>query len=246
MKPDLSCELLELLPPIYREIEDYQQICAAEKNQFERLADGVHRVQDNFFVQTMDEDSVSRWERVFHIRALPSTETMAFRRQRVLSRLRTRPPFTLGFLYQQLDELIGARRWDCEVDYPAYSLTIRADAEKEASRTELPHLVNQIKPAHIAFCLCLVYDPTTIPIYAASAPCSAVTTCTVRIPGVIGPKEVTGRAYAVSAASSTRVQATVALPGVIGPKAVSAPALAGSRLANTRETITIKIGGITI
>lgn len=82
--------------------------------------------------------------------------------------------------------------------------------------------------------------------YAASAPCSAVTTCTVRIPGVIGPKEVTGRAYAVSAASSTRVQATVALPGVIGPKAVSAPALAGSRLANTCETITIKIGGITI
>lgn len=82
--------------------------------------------------------------------------------------------------------------------------------------------------------------------YAAAAPCSAVTTCTVRIPGVIGPKEVTGRAYAVSAASSTRVQATVALPGVIGPKAVSAPALAGSRLANTRETITIKIGGITI
>lgn len=82
--------------------------------------------------------------------------------------------------------------------------------------------------------------------YAAAAPCSAVTTCTVRIPGVIGPKEVTGRAYAASAASSTRVQATVALPGVIGPKAVSAPALAGSRLANTRETITIKIGGITI
>ena len=71
-------------------------------------------------------------------------------------------------------------------------------------------------------------------------------TCTVLIPGVIGPKEVTGRAYAASAASSTRVQATVALPGVIGPKAVSAPALAGSRLANTRETITIKIGGITI
>lgn len=134
MKPDLSCELLELLPPIYREIEDYQQICAAEKTQFERLADSIHRVQDNFFVQTMDEDSVSRWERVFHIRALPSTETMAFRRQRVLSRLRTRPPFTLGFLYQQLDELIGAGRWDCEVDYPAYSLTIRADAEKEAHR----------------------------------------------------------------------------------------------------------------
>lgn len=53
MKPDLSCELLELLPPIYREIEDYQQICAAEKAQFERLADSVHRVQDNFFVQTI-------------------------------------------------------------------------------------------------------------------------------------------------------------------------------------------------
>lgn len=107
-------------------------------------------------------------------------------------------------------------------------------------------LVDAMSPQNLFLQYIAYLEEAHLTAYAAAAPCSAVTTCTVRIPGVIGPKEVTGRAYAVSAASSTRVQATVALPGVIGPKAVSAPALAGSRLANTRETITIKIGGITI
>ena len=107
-------------------------------------------------------------------------------------------------------------------------------------------LVDAMSPQNLFLQYIAYLEDAHLTAYAAAAPCSAVTTCTVRIPGVIGPKEVTGRAYAVSAASSTRVQATVALPGVIGPKAVSAPALAGSRLANTRETITIKIGGITI
>jgi len=192
MKPDLSYELLELLPPVYREIEDYQQICAAEKAQFRQLAESIQLVQSNFFVQTMDEDSVSRWEQVFHIQASPSTETLKFRRQRVLSRLRTRPPYTLGFLYQQLDELIGSGQWTCDVDYPAYALTIGANAEKRSNRSELMHLVNQIKPAHVAFHLILFFEPVRPPAHLAAATCSTSIQMSVRMPRIeVKAKEVT-------------------------------------------------------
>ena len=124
--------------------------------------------------------------------------------------------------------------------------TASATAAQYGFNADTMELVDAMSPQNLFLQYIAYLEEAHLTAYAAAAPCSAVTTCTVRIPGVIGPKEVTGRAYAVSAASSTRVQATVALPGVIGPKAVSAPALAGSRLANTRETITIKIGGITI
>lgn len=184
MKPDLSYELLELLPPIYREVEDYQQICAAEKAQFRQLAESIQRVQGNFFVQTMDEDSVSRWEQVFHIQTKTSVETLNFRRQRVLSRLRTRPPYTLGFLYQQLDELIGSGQWDCEVDYPAYTLTIGANVEKRANRDELLHLVNQIKPAHVAFHLYLFYEPVCPLAHLAAANSSTSIQMTIQMPRI--------------------------------------------------------------
>ena len=184
MKPDLAYELLELLPPVYREVEDFQQICAAEKAQFRQLAESIQRVQGNFFVQTMDEDSVSRWEQVFHIQAKASVETLEFRRQRVLSRLRTRPPYTLGFLYQQLVELIGSGQWTCDVDYSAYALTIGANVEKRANRNELLHLVNQIKPAHIAFRLYLFYEPVCPRANLAAAVCATSIQMTIQMPRI--------------------------------------------------------------
>ena len=151
MKLDLSHDLLPLLPPIYREVQDYQQICTAEKAEFDLLAGSVEGVQSNFFFQTMDEDSVAQWEKVFHIVAVPEKESLEFRRQRVMTRIATRPPYTLGFLYQKLDELIGAGEWTCSITYPLYELRLATSAKNQSYYDEVTHLINQIKPAHIVF-----------------------------------------------------------------------------------------------
>ena len=151
MKLDLSHDLLPLLPPIYREVQDYQKICTAEKAEFDLLAGSVEGVQSNFFFQTMDEDSVAQWEKVFHIVAVPEKESLQFRRQRVMTRIATRPPYTLGFLYQKLDELIGAGEWTCSITYPLYELRLATSAKNQSYYDEVTHLINQIKPAHIVF-----------------------------------------------------------------------------------------------
>lgn len=137
-----------------------------------------------FFVQTMDVDSVQKWEQVLHIRAKPLTETLSFRRQRILSRLCTRPPFTLAFLHQQLDALLGVGRWTCRVDYPAYLLTIGTHVEDKLHREELIHMVNQIKPAHIVFGMYLFCDPVEAYAYAAAAPCGTSILASVRMPEI--------------------------------------------------------------
>lgn len=151
MKLDLSHDLLPLLPPVYRNVQDYQQICDAEKAEFDLLANSVEGIQNNFFFQTMDEDSVAQWEKVFHIVAVPEKESLEFRRQRVMTRIATRPPYTLGFLYQKLDELIGAGEWTCSITYPLYELRLTTSAKNQSYYDEVTHLINQIKPAHIVF-----------------------------------------------------------------------------------------------
>lgn len=151
MKLDLSHDLLPLLPPVYRNVQDYQQICDAEKAEFDLLANSVEGIQNNFFFQTMDEDSVAQWEKVFHIVAVPEKESLEFRRQRVMTRIATRPPYTLGFLYQKLDELIGAGGWTCSITYPLYELRLATSAKKQSYYDEVTHLINKIKPAHIVF-----------------------------------------------------------------------------------------------
>ena len=147
----LDTDMLSLLPPWYREILDYQEICQTEKAQFDALASEITGVADNFFFQTMDESAVSMWEQIFEITPNPETETLDFRRARALNRISTRPPFTLGFLYQKLDELIGPGAWTVTVDYENYTMYIESSALDQQYATEVAFTINRIKPAHIVY-----------------------------------------------------------------------------------------------
>lgn len=148
---DFDTELLNLLPPWYREVAEYQQICSAEAQQLQTAALATQSIADNFYFQTMNLAGVQMWEQIFNITPNPATETLAFRRARVLNRISMRPPYTLGFLYQKLDELVGPGLWSVEVDYANYALTIEAGAEDQSYWQELAYTVNHIKPAHITY-----------------------------------------------------------------------------------------------
>lgn len=148
---ELDTDMLELLPPWYREILDYQQICQTEQQLLEALAQEITAIADNFFFQTMDAGSVSQWEQILGITPNLTTETLAFRRARLINRLSTRPPYTIWFLYQKLDELIGPGQWTVNVDYPNYTLYIESSAENQQYATEVAYTINTIKPAHIVF-----------------------------------------------------------------------------------------------
>ena len=148
---ELDTGLLDLLPPWYREVLDYQVLCSAEKTVFDALAEEIVGVADNFFFQTMDEGAVAQWESIFGIVPNPQTEDLDFRRYRVLNRVSTRPPYTLGFLYQKLDELIGPGLWEVTVDYPNYTLYIESSAQNQNYAAEVAFTINRIKPAHIVY-----------------------------------------------------------------------------------------------
>lgn len=148
---ELDTELCKQLPPWYREVLDYQQICQTETAQFEALAQEITGVAENFFFQTMGLSGVEMWEQIFHIVPNPQTEDLEFRRYRVLNRITTKPPYTLGFLYQKLDELIGPGLWEVTVDYPNYTLYIESSAQNQNYAQEVAFTINRIKPAHIVY-----------------------------------------------------------------------------------------------
>lgn len=148
---DLDYLPCEQLPPWYREVLDYQQMCQTIGAQFALLAEEINRVADNFFLQTMDLETVQMWEGIFRIVANPATESLQFRRDRIINRISMRPPFTLRFLYQKLDELIGPGLWNVTVDYPNYALYIESNVDGQGYSQELIYTINHIKPAHITF-----------------------------------------------------------------------------------------------
>lgn len=147
----LNTEVCEYLPTWFRDIRDMQALCQTESEQFEALAAALNTVTDNFFFQTMDESAVETWEAVFNIIPDPETETLAFRRERILNRISLQPPFTLGFLYQKLDQLIGPGQYEINIDYPNYTLYILSSAANQAYATEVAYTIGRIKPAHIVY-----------------------------------------------------------------------------------------------
>ncbi len=150
---DLDVDLLALLPPWYREVLDYQQICNAESEQLQYLSNDIVQIDNNFYFQTMDESSVSRWEEIFEILPDTQTETLEFRRERLLIRIKTMPPFTLAFLLQKLDELIGLGKWKIDIDYTNYTINIELDYDRlhepGALLREIMVFLGAIKPAHM-------------------------------------------------------------------------------------------------
>lgn len=147
----LNSNICEYLPDWFRKIVDYQALCKAESEQFELLAEEINQIADNFFFQTMDVSAVSQWEKVFNIIPNPATESLEFRQQRIINRISTRPPFTLGFLYQKLDQLIGQGKWTVDIDYPNYTLYIENSSENQQWATEVAYTIGKIKPAHIVY-----------------------------------------------------------------------------------------------
>lgn len=151
MKLQLDNPLFESLPYWFRDIPEFQQIIGTEQPEFDAALTEMIAIADNFFFQTMDESAVAMWEQIFGIIPNPATEDLDFRRRRALNRISTRPPFTLGFLYQKLDEIIGSGQWEVEVDYPNYTLYIDSSAENQLWANEVAITLNKVKPAHIVY-----------------------------------------------------------------------------------------------
>lgn len=148
---ELNSNIIEYLPTWFRNIIDYQALSTTESQQMEALAQAIRSVADNFYFQTMDENAVQMWEQIFSIVPNPQTETLSFRQQRLINRIQMQPPFTLQFLYNKLDQLIGPGKYIVTVDYPNYTLYIESVATNQSYATEIAYTIGKIKPAHIVY-----------------------------------------------------------------------------------------------
>ena len=147
----MDANLIQYLPDWFRQIKDFQYLMQTETGQFEILAALIDAVHQNFYVSTADEGTVKDWEDLLHIIPNTAVETMSFRRARIINRLSYNPPFTLPYLYDRLDLLIGKGEWAVTVDYGSYTLYVEAAAENQAWAGEVLVTINTIKPCHIVY-----------------------------------------------------------------------------------------------
>jgi hypothetical protein len=144
-------DIKQYLPNIYDAILEFEGLIASENTLFDNLDTETEKVRDNQYVLTADIDGIIAYEKMLNIIPKPTTETIEFRRQRIINRLSMVPPFTFRFLKQRLDEIIGVDRYTASIDYPNYTLYIESSAENQEWFHEILVTVTKLKPANIVF-----------------------------------------------------------------------------------------------
>lgn len=90
------------------------------------------------------------FEDLYHIVPL-ATDTLEQRRERILNRIRLQPPYTERFLRNQLDSIIGKDKYELDINYDKYQLSISSAAENQFYAQEISIIMGKILPCNMQY-----------------------------------------------------------------------------------------------
>ena len=141
----------DLFPSVYDGVLEISVLSETDDVLLDQALAKLERAQLNQFILTADEETISVYEKMFSILANPTTETLQFRRERILNRMSLQPPFTMRWLQNKLDEIIGVGKWNAYVDYANRTLYIESFVVNQQWFNELRITINRIKPCNLVF-----------------------------------------------------------------------------------------------
>lgn len=113
----------ELLPRYYQGSLDMDAVTDEYNGLFQLQNDALQKMWLNTFIIYADVEGIAAFEKILGIRAT-SSESLRFRKERVLNRYALTPPFTKRFLEQRLDAIIGEGQYTLAVDYNNFTVTV--------------------------------------------------------------------------------------------------------------------------
>lgn len=141
----------ELFPSVYDGVLEISVLAETDDVLLDQALAQLEQAQLNQFILTADEETIEVYEKMFSILANPSTESLEFRRERILNRMSLQPPFTMRWLQNKLDEIIGVGKWNACVDYANRTLYVESFIVNQLWFNELRITINRIKPCNLVF-----------------------------------------------------------------------------------------------
>lgn len=147
----MSNRLLEYLPEWYHDILEFVEVTESEEQEVISVSQAIDQLFADQFVLTSSEQGVKRRERMLNIQSDPSVESLDFRKRRIINRYSTKPPFTIRYLQERLDFIVGKGRAIASVDPQNFVLKITANIESASVFKEVEHTVKNMKPANLIY-----------------------------------------------------------------------------------------------
>lgn len=143
-------DLLEYWPGYLREIVEFKQIANSEQPEVTAAIEAVNNAPKEFYLSTLTEYGVTRWEGILKI--IPGEDdTIDARRERVAAALMYRLPFTWTSLLNYLSTV--SQNFDAKLDSDAYLLGLTIELSGYDERDVLTAILRQMIPANLAIYL---------------------------------------------------------------------------------------------
>ena len=149
------------VPSIYNGIQDMEQIINSEQQEIDNLYGEMKLAYNRQTVINADEAGIKLYENLLNINSDSETESLDFRKEKVILQLTTAPPFSFNFLLQQLDNIAGIGNYKAWVDFNNYTLYVQSETSNKLWFNELSVLLARIKPANILY-IYIGYNKTNI------------------------------------------------------------------------------------
>lgn len=144
------------LPEVLEEVRDFQGLGAGfdpETEEFRGLAESL---AEETWAPAATEWGISAMERLYCLHPLPG-ENLEQRRFRVMGRIQSRPPYSMGWLRERLAESCGPDGFSAEDDGINCCLTVCAGAGSLENYGILRKTLRQQIPANVELRMQLLY-----------------------------------------------------------------------------------------
>lgn len=149
-----SVDLKTYLPSCYEEVieaEAEQDALSIEINKYNNT---IEEAMNDQFIQKCSLKAIGYYENTFGIVWDSSNpdETLQFRRDRVLSRMRNlRPPYTYWYLRKILDSFFGAGKYDLQILPDEYIIILESSSENSVWYHEVSVTFTSVVPCNMVF-----------------------------------------------------------------------------------------------
>lgn len=127
--------LKKYLPEFISSIKEFEERDRTISIEVDELRQKLLQIQENQFIETANEEGLRRYEQMLNIVPVNDIE---MRRFNILNKYNSTSPFTIGWLTNTLNTIIGRGEFLIDLDYSTYTLTISVVKNKE-------HLIENLK-----------------------------------------------------------------------------------------------------
>ena len=150
-------KLIDYLPSVLKELEEFKQIMTVEQKQSDDLWDVIYTILDEAFVDTAEGVGLKRWESILNIIPL-NTDSVEVRRMRIHGRMLEDAPYTWNNFKQMLSGLCGVDGYTLQLKSKEYTLVIKVALTSKKVKDEVAKMADRVVPANLILDIDLMYN----------------------------------------------------------------------------------------